>query len=169
MQDSTRAAAVSAAPPEVFPSVGWFTRLAERMAAQPEKYRRLGPVDLTLVPRIVFRDGRVELYRLVFEGHRCRAVDQPATEAAVRGRHPVVIEGEYGAWKEMIESIHRHHGADLGHTLNSLTLPDWPLRLVPLDDEGGQLDVDRFYRYNQSLQEFFDEAAAVPTRFADEE
>ena len=75
---------------------------------------------------------------------------------------------KYGAWKEMVESIRHHHGADLSHTLNSLTLPDWPLRLVPLDEEAGQLDVDRFYRYNQSLQEFFDEAAAVDTRFAEE-
>ena len=169
MQDPARAAPVNAAPAAVFPSREWFARLAERMAAQPEKYRKLGPVELTLVPRIVFPDGRVELYSLAFEGHQCRSVLQLADASAAGGRHPVVIEGEYPAWREMIESIQRHGSADLRHTLNSLTLPDWPLRLVPLDPEAGQLDVDRFYRYNQSLQEFFDEAAAVPTRFADEE
>ena len=37
--------------------------------------------------------------------------------------------------------------------------------LVPVDEGEGQLDVDRFYRYNQTLQEFFDEAAAVETLF----
>jgi hypothetical protein len=62
-------------------------------------------------------------------------------------------------------NIRRHGGADLDHTLDYLTLPDWPPHLAPLDDGQGQLDVDRFCRYNQSLQEFFDEAAAVETRF----
>jgi hypothetical protein len=148
-----------------FPSVDWFRRLAERMGAQPEKYRRLGALDLTLVPRIVFPDGRAEQYALAFEGQRCQAVDRPESLDAVRGRHPVVLEGEYEAWKEMVENI-RHHGhADRTHTLNYLTLPDWPLRLSPLDPEQGQLDVDRFYRYNDSLQEFFNEAAGVETEF----
>ena len=47
----------------------------------------------------------------------------------------------------------------------------WGTRARPSIDaltvsEGeGQLDVDRFYRYNETLQEFFDEAAAVETQF----
>lgn len=152
---------------ETFPSVGWFRALADRMAAHPEKYAKLGGMDLTLVPRIVFSDGHAEVFSLAFEGHRCRAVERLESAQAVRGRHPVVLEGEYGAWREMLENI-RHHGhADLTHTLNYLTLPDWPLRLVPVDDDEGQLDVDRFYRYNQTLQELFDETAHVDTRFVE--
>lgn len=151
---------------ETFPSVGWFRALADRMAAQPEKYRRLGAMDLTLIPRITYPDGRAELYSLTFEGHRCRAVEHLESVAAVRGRHPVVLEGEHAAWREMVENIRRNGHADLTHTLNYLTLPDWPFRLFPVDEGGGQLDVDRFYRYNESLQEFFNEAAAVETRFA---
>jgi hypothetical protein len=153
---------------ETFPSVGWFRALADRMAAEPEKYRRLGAMDLTLVPRIVFPDGHAELYSLTFEGHRCRAIERLESAAAIHGRHPVVLEGEYAAWREMLENIHRHGRADLTHTLNYLTLPDWPLRLLPVDEEGeGQLDVDRFYRYNETLQEFFDETARVETRFVE--
>jgi hypothetical protein len=150
---------------ERFPSVAWFRRLAERMAAQPEKYRRLGVLDLTLVPRIRFPDGRDETYSLAFEGYGCRAVEQPEGPHTVRSRHPVVLGGDYAAWKEMIENIRQHGRADLTHTLNYLTLPDWPLTLSPLDEEEGQLDVDRFYRYNDSLQEFFNEAAGVETAF----
>jgi hypothetical protein len=39
---------------------------------------------------------------------------------------------------------------------------------IPFDEAGGQLDVDRFYRYNQTLQEFFDETAGMDTRFSDD-
>jgi hypothetical protein len=148
-----------------FPSTDWFERLAARMAAQPEKYRRLGAVDLTLVVRVEYPDGRAELYSIAFAGDRCRGVERVASPADVRG-HAVVLVGEYGAWKEMVENIREHGHADLKHTLNYLTLPDWPLRLVAADDEAGQLDVDRFYRYAETLQEFFDESAAVDTRFA---
>ncbi len=149
----------------IFPSAGWFRRLTHRMAAQPEKYRKLGAMDLTLVPRVTFPDGHSEVYSLAFEGHSCRAVEQLPGPEAVHGQHPVILEGDYAAWKEMVENIHQNGHADLTHTLNYLTLPDWPLRLVPVDEGEGQLDVDRFYRYNQTLQEFFDEAAAVETLF----
>jgi hypothetical protein len=150
---------------ETFPSVGWFRAVADRMAVQPEKYRKLGAMDLTLVPRITFPDGHAEVYSLAFEGHRCRAVERLESADAVRGRHPVVLEGEYAAWREMLENIRRNRRADLTHSLNYLTLPDWPFRLVAVDEDAGQLDVDRFYRYNETLQEFFDETAQVDTRF----
>lgn len=149
-----------------FPSVEWFRRLAAAMDADRERYRKLGPLDLTLVPRIVMPDGRTRTFVLVFQGIRCIAVDEIETATAACGPHPVALEGEYAHWREMIESIAANAGADLNHTLNFLTLPDWPLRIVPLDDDAGQLDADRFYRYIESLQEFFNEAAHVETRMA---
>jgi hypothetical protein len=166
MQDAARAAQLT---PRTFPSVEWFQAVAERMAAQPEKYRRLGAMDLTLVPRIRFADGRVERYRLRFVGHRCAAVARVAVEGEVEGPHAVVLDGEYAAWREMVENVRRHGAADLTHTLNYLTLPDWPFRLEADDADEGQLDVDRFYRYAESLQEFFDEAAAIETEFVPDE
>jgi hypothetical protein len=57
-----------------------------------------------------------------------------------------------------------HHALEF--TLGCLTLPDWPLRLVTVDEDEGLLDVDRFYRYQESLQASFDEVAAVETRSA---
>ena len=150
---------------ELFPSAEWFRALADRMAAQPEKYRKLGVMNLTLAPRISFPDGREMLFSLEFDGNRCRAVRRVDGPATLGGRHAVILEGDYGAWREMIENIRVNGQADLQHTLNYLTLPDWPLRLVAVDEDVGQLDVDRFYRYNETLQEFFDEAARVDTRF----
>ena len=148
----------------VFPSVEWFHGLADAMAASPERYRKLGPLDITLVPRIVRPNGREELFVLRFEGFRCTAVDRLVRPAEVRGAHPVMLEGTLDAWMEMVDNIRAHGAADLTHTLNYLTLPDWPLRLVPLDARAGQLDADRFYRYIESLQEFFNEAARIETR-----
>ena len=152
--------------PATFPSAEWFRRLAAAMAAAPERYRKLGPVDLTLIPRIVMPDGTTRTFVLRFDGFRCASIDEVAAADTYRGPHPVALEGEYVHWREMIESIAANGGADLNHTLNFLTLPDWPLRIVPLDEGGGQLDADRFYRYIESLQEFFNEAAHVETRMA---
>lgn len=152
--------------PVAFPSLTWFQRLANAMAAKPEKYRKLGPLDLTLIVRVTYPDGHDECYALEFDGVRCVSVTRSSSAATVRGRHPVVLEGTCDSWKEMIESILAHGRADLTHTLNYLTLPDWPLRLVAVDDAEGQLDVDRFYRYQETLQAFFDEAAGLETRFA---
>jgi hypothetical protein len=157
---------MTADAPIPFPSRAFFQRLADAMAAAPERYRKLGPLDITLVPRIRFADGREAVYALTFAGTRCVAVREVGGVADAVGPHPVVIDGEYDAWKEMVASIQTNGAADLAHTLNSLTLPDWPLQLIPLDPAGGQLDVDRFYRYVESLQEFFNEAAGVATRMA---
>ncbi len=51
-------------------------------------------------------------------------------------------------------------------TLDCLMLPDWPLRVVPADEAEGRLVADPFYRYAETRQEFFDEAAGVDTRDA---
>ena len=147
-----------------FPSVEWFQALARSMRAHCQKYEKLGTIDVTLVPTITFPDGHVERYALAFDTYECVAVKRIESTAEISGSR-VIIEGSYAAWREMVASIREHGGADGEHTLNYLTLPDWPLR-VSSDTEQGQLDVDRFYRYQESLQEFFNEAAAVPTEFA---
>jgi hypothetical protein len=148
-----------------FPSLAWFEALAARMAAEPGKYRRIGVVDVTLVPAIRMPDGSLDLYALEFESYAVKRVSAPSSPAEITGRHAVLLEGDLAAWREMIESIEKNGEADLTHTLNYLTLPDWPLRLSPLEQGEGQLDVDRFYRFMDSLQELFNEAAAFQTEF----
>ena len=149
----------------IFPSAGWFRRLGHCMAAQREKYRKLGAVELTLVPRITFPDGHAETFSVEFEGDHCRAVEQLDDVRSAQGRHPLILEGDYGAWKEMIENIHVHGHADVQHRLDHLTQPEWSLRVVAADGAEGQLDVDRFHRYSETLQEFFDESSRIETRF----
>ena len=55
----------------------------------------------------------------------------------------------------------RRRRADLEHTLNYLTLPDVPLRVSGPD----QLEIDAFYRYNETIQRFFNGAAGIATRY----
>ena len=55
---------------------------------------------------------------------------------------------------------------DLTRPLDYLTLSDGRLRLVPVNDAEGDLDVDRLCGIQEIVQAFFDEAAAIETRFA---
>jgi len=144
----------------LFPSVEFFEALRERANSDPERLRRLGTVDMTLVVKIDYPD-RVECYEIVFAGYRCvrtRRIASPSNAA----RGAIVLEGPYAAWREMIDNIVANGHADLEHTLNTLTLMDTPLHV----DSDNQLDTDLFYRYQENLQEFFDGAAAIGAPFS---
>lgn len=143
----------------LFPSVVWFRALQQAMDADPERYRRLGTIDLVLVAKIDF-PRRSECYEITFSGTRCTGVRRAASprEAAPWA---VVLEGSYETWRDMILSIERNGKADLAHTLNTLTLADEPMRVTAEN----QLCVDGFYRFQETLQEFFDEASAFRTDF----
>lgn len=137
-----------------FPSEEWFAALQRAADEDPARYRRLGTVDLVLVARIDMPTGAPELYEVTFAAYRCTRVRR-LSRLADAAPGAVVLEGPYDVWREMVESIERHGKADLAHTLNTLTLADFPMRVTAAN----QLDVDRFYRYQETLQEFFDEAA----------
>jgi len=146
-----------------FPSVLWFEELRTIANSNPDRLRRLGTVDLVLAAKVDFPD-RSKLFEITFSGYRCTGVREiPALSAAAPDA--VVLEGPYQAWREMIENIQAHGGADLTHTLNTLTIYDTPLRVTAKN----QLDTDLFYRYQENLQEFFDNAAKIATYFAENE
>lgn len=96
---------------------------------------------------------------LRFDGYRCKAVEEVAEPGKVAD---FVLEGKYGAWKEMIENIRANAGPDLKHTLNYLTMPGDPIKIIAED----QLKEDLFFRYNGTFQEFFNGAQHVETEFA---
>jgi hypothetical protein len=66
-------------------------------------------------------------------------------------------------WREMVENIAHNGRADLHHTLNTLDLDraDGLARSV----HGDQYREDLFFRYNQTMQYFFDASARVKTEF----
>lgn len=143
-----------------FPSSQWFEALQEQAAGKPERFKKLGFIDAN-VGILVNSDngGAPEGFVLEFSGYGCKKVtasEDPKDTA------DFVLVGPHSAWKEMIENIKSNGEADLGHTLNVLTLPGVPLKVEAKD----QLKEDLFFRFNQTLQEFFNGSAAVETEFA---
>ena len=144
----------------LFPSVEWFQALCNAANANPERFRRLGTVDLVLVAKIDY-PHQSRLFEIVFSGYHCAGVREVSSTRAAR-EGAVILEGPFEAWKEMVANIKANGQADLAHTLNTLTLYDTPMRVWA----ESQLDTDLFYRYQQNLQEFFDSASHFETEFA---
>ena len=141
-----------------FPSVEWFEALGNRVAEEKEEFRRLGYFDADVGVKIDANGTGSTGYVIEFEDYGVkgvRAVDDPVKTA------DFTIEGSLDAWSDMVRNIREHGGPDLDHTLNRLTMAGVPLKVVAED----QLKTDIFYRFNQSIQAFFNEAAGVPTEF----
>ena len=145
----------------VFPSCGWFESLAGRMEADQASYRELGSIDCTMVVKVDLPEGE-ELYEVVFESFGVRSVRRLASLDEAVPRH-FVLNAPLAVWRTMIEDIRENGGPHLHQTLNYLTFPDDPMEVTGPD----QLEVDAFYRYNESLQRFFNGAVAVETRFSE--
>jgi len=141
----------------LFPSVEWFDRVRQVFNTD-DRFRGGGGgmcnalVGLKVGPKS---------YLVTFEGQEC----SDATEATERdlAAADFYLEMAPQEWREMIENIHSNGHADLHHTINTLDL----------DREGGishslhgdQYREDLFFRYNQTIQYFFDASARVDTQF----
>ena len=73
------------------------------------------------------------------------------------------LEMSPDAWRAMLESIKSNGGAEAGQTLVSLDM----LNEISNNATGDQLRADMFFRYNQSLQHFFDLSANLNTVYGD--
>jgi len=137
-----------------FPSVDWFNEIRELVNNDP-KFRQLGTVDATLGVKV----GN-KIYELKFEAFECTGVRE-ASETDLRDMD-FWLEQSYDAWKDMVANIQKNGAADLTHTLNTidLSMPEGFAR----SHDGYRRDA--FYRFNQSLQDFFNASAKVDTQFA---
>jgi len=137
-----------------FPSVEWFNAVKDIVNNDPN-FRQLGTVDTVAGVKV----GN-KIYELTFEAFECTNVRE-ASENDLRDMD-FWLEQPYDAWKEMLENIKRNGAADLTHTLNTLDLsaPEGFARSY----DGYRRDA--FYRFNQSLQDFFNASAKIDTQFA---
>ena len=137
----------------------WFAGLGQRMGAEAEAFRRLGYLETRFVVRVLpeaegaSEDDTGTCTGLAFDGYTLSEA-KPLSEPWSFDPD-FVICGHESAWSRMLDEIERNGRPVLRHTLNSLVLLGDELWLESKD----QLREDKFYRYNQSLQEFFNLAA----------
>ena len=135
--------------------LSFYQDLADLMNAHPETYEGLGEVDLTLGVVLTGTGGDDLRIRLRFEDLGCTGVSLlgDGEEADC----DCWLAGDIGAWSEMFDDIVANGRATGRSTVNSLTLIGDRIRARGDDPMG----VDRFFRFNQTIQQFLDGAAQL--------
>ena len=139
-----------------FPSVEWFNAIKDLVNNDPD-FRALGTIDCVIGVR-----AGSKIFELTFDAFECTNVRE-ASENDLRDMD-FWLEQPYAKWKEMLENIKQHGAADLSHTLNTIDL-SMPEGFAQAHDGYRR---DAFYRFNQSIQDFFNAAAKIDTQFAAE-
>ena len=143
------------ADPIAFPSLDWFEAL-QRLVNDDPAYRQIGTVDASMGVKVAD-----EVFVVTFEAFQCRSVRAGNEYDLINV--DFFIEMESSAWRIMLESIKTNGAAAAGQTLVSLDM----LHEISNNATGDQLRADMFFRYNQSLQHFFDLSANLNTVFND--
>lgn len=135
-------------------SESFFVELADELNAHPEQFKSLGDCDM--VAALVMRKPEGDFaVRIAFEGLRVEAVAEVSVDDAARADYS--LDGPIAAWQAMFDDILAHGSASGRLTINSLALLGTDIRLRGDDPMG----VDKFSRFNQTLQEYLDGAARV--------
>ncbi len=151
-------AAAGAADAIDFPSLAWFERLAAMMNDNRARQEKLGYVDCVAG----FSVAGTEALTVQVSFDEFEAVDVRVVDASEASRADFTLEAELETWQAMIESIAAGNGRPaLDQTLNRLSHTGTPLRLSSDDP----LRRDMYFRFNQSLQEFFNASASFETSF----
>jgi len=145
----------SAAGTLVFPSVEWFQALQQLVNVDPE-FRRLGSIDAAMGVKVGSK-----VFVVVFEAFECTEV-RDGSEADLDDLD-FYLELSEADWRELVENTKANGGADRRHTLNTLDLT--ANDGLAQNATGDQLRGDIFFRVNESLQYFFDQAAKLKTVF----
>lgn len=136
-------------------SVRFFEVLADAMNADPTRFEVLGDVTMNLA--LVMRRPGADAFGVVlgFDGIRCDGVAgiSPGEERQA----DCWLEGDLGHWQAMFDDIAANGRATGRQTINSLTLLGDHIAVHGADPLG----VDRFFRYNQTVQALLDGAAEI--------
>ena len=133
-----------------FPSLSFFHALQSAMRQSEERFRRLGFIDTTFGVHIVSSSGQEWRYLLAFEVFDCCQISE--THDFDLTVVDFVLKGDLATWTEMLANIHHNKGADVVHSLNTLTHFGERLQML-YDDPDNR---DKFFRFQESIQQFFD-------------
>jgi hypothetical protein len=143
------------AEPVVFPSLEWFESL-QCLVNEDAGYRQFGTVDAAMGVKV--NDA---IFIVAFEAFQCKSVRAGTEYDLINVDFYLEMMPE--AWRTMLDDIKFNGGAGAGQTLVSLDM----LHEISNNATGDQLRADMFFRYNQSLQHFFDLSANLNTVYAD--
>ena len=134
----------------LFPNPKWLDYLVGLVKRDPDRLKDLGIADFRLAIKIEFEDGSDKTFGLILDGYD---VDSQGEISGIDSFKPeATLSGSFDAFKEMLDNIVENRGADKFHTLNTLCLAEFPLR-ISSDDPIGR---DKVYRYAETLQVIFD-------------
>lgn len=129
------------------------------MAAQSALFQRLGYAETRFAIRVVPDEGSEthgDVVGIVIDGYQLTQAHRVSDLA--RFDADFVICARRSVWDRMLSEIAEGGRPQLRHTLSSLALVGEELWLESSD----QLREDKFYRFNQTLQEVLNLAAQLP-------
>lgn len=135
-------------------TVAFFDALSGEMNSSTDRFRIIGDADMSAAV-VMHRPGGDLRVRLVFEGLTCAGVAE--VDAGEAGQADFVLVGDLADWQGMFDDIVANGRATGLWTINSLALLGDRISCQGDDPMG----LDKFSRFNQTLQEFFDGAARI--------
>lgn len=136
-----------------FPSLQWFEAVRD-IVSRDGRLRRFGTCDTVFCVK-----ARDRIYEITFEAFDCTGVREAT--AADAENADFWLEAPFETWREILENIKQNGRADRRHTLNTIDFLD-PEGLARSNDQSRK---DKFYRYGETLQGFFDASAEIQTVF----
>ena len=136
-----------------FPSVEWFQEAAN-LLNKSDSFKRLGTTDCEMGVQV-----GDQFYEIDFEAFEITKVSY--IDAARAAELDFTLVQTADAWQAMLEDIKLNGRATHDFTLNSLDLRSTE-ELARGRDYHRR---DAFYRFNQTFQEYFDNAAKMETTF----
>ena len=136
-----------------FPSVEWFQQAAD-LLNNSDAFKHFGTVDTQMGVQVGDR-----YFEIDFEAFEITAVKE--ADAARMEELDFYLVQSPEAWKAMLDDIKANGIATHEYTLNSLDLRSDQEFAIGKDYNRR----DAFYRFNQTLQDYFDMSAKMETSF----
>jgi hypothetical protein len=142
-----------------FPEPAWFLALGRLMEAEGARFQRLGYAETRFIVRVIPDESTnhgEKLIGLAIDGYRM--IDATTVDDLDAFDADFVICAKRSIWDRMLSEIAESGRPSLRHTLSSLALVGGEMWLESTD----QLREDKFYRFNQTLQELLNLASQLP-------
>ena len=141
-----------------FPSLEWFDAVRKEFNAD-DSFRGAGGGQCDCSAGFQIGD---EFYVAQFEGFEVSEVSLGTDED--KSKADFFLDMPIEQWCDMVRNIAANGHADLGYTLNTIDLN--MLDGLSRSIHGDQYREDLFFRYNQTIQFFFDASSRVTTQFS---